>query len=136
MKTKIFISFFSVCLLILLGCSNASNEESALTTQPPTTTASPPTTQAVTTTVAPSTTQPPTTMAPVVPYDGYVSDLYSDEEVWLCWPENVEDVCARDQTATAIYADGTLETIPFEKAVDPDVDCFYVYPTTSGDRTK
>ena len=74
-------------------------------------------------------------MAPVVPYDGYVSDLYSDEEVWLCWPGKVEDVCARDQTATAIYADGTLETISFEKAVDPDVDCFYVYPTTSGDRT-
>ena len=135
MKTKIFISFFSVCLLIPLGCSNASNEESASTTQPPTTTAAPPTTQAVTTTVAPSTTQPPTTMTPVVPYDGYVSDLYSDEEVWLCWPAKVEDVCARDQTATAIYADGTLETIPFEKAVDPDVDCFYVYPTTSGDRT-
>ena len=89
MKTKIFISIFSVCLLILSGCSNASNEESASTTQPPTTTAAPPTTQVTTTTVAPSTTQPTTTIAPVIPYDGYVSDLYSDEEVWLCWPGKV-----------------------------------------------
>ena len=133
---KNFISFSSVCLLVLLGCSNASNEENvSTTTQPPTTTAAPSTTQTVTTTVEPSTSQPPTTMAPVIPYDGYVSDLYSDEEVWLCWPGKVEDICARDQTATAIYADGTLETIPFQKAVNPDVDCFYVYPTTSGDRT-
>ncbi|MBT3769939.1 MAG: hypothetical protein HOF85_08765 [Acidiferrobacteraceae bacterium] len=70
-----------------------------------------------------------------MPYAGYISDLYSDQEVWLCWPGKLEDVCGRDQTATAIYADGTLEVIPFEKALNPEVDCFYIYPTTSGDRT-
>ena len=70
-----------------------------------------------------------------MPYTGYISDLYNDQEVWLCWPGKPEDVCARDQTATAIYADGTLEVIPFEKALNPEVDCFYIYPTTSGDMT-
>ena len=81
MKTKIFHFFFSVCLLILSGCSNAPQMKKVLqqlNRQLPL--HSPPTIQAVTTTVAPSTTQPPTTMAPVVPYDGYVSDLYSDEK--------------------------------------------------------
>ena len=105
MKRKIFISFFSACLLILSSCSNNSNDESiSTTTQLPTTSTAPTTTQAATTTVTTSTTQPPTTIAPVVPYGGYISDLYRQEEVWLCWPEKVEDVCARDQTATAIYA--------------------------------
>ncbi len=68
------------------------------------------------------------------PYQDYVSDLYSDPATWLCWPA-VDDVCERDQTATAIYPDGTSEVVSFEKTSEAVVDCFYVYPTTSGDVT-
>ena len=136
MRKKSFISFFIVFCLVFSSCSkNSDTEIVSTTTALPTTTSAPTTTPPTTT---PPTTTPPTTIPPtttVMPYTGYISDLYNDQEVWLCWPGKPEDVCARDQTATAIYADGTLEVIPFEKALNPEVDCFYIYPTTSGDMT-
>ncbi|HJP16527.1 MAG TPA: DUF3089 domain-containing protein [Acidimicrobiales bacterium] len=129
MRKKGFISFFIFFCLVFSSCSkNSDTAVVSTTTSLPTITTNTPTT----TTNAPTSIPPTTT---VIPYDGYVSDLYSDQEVWLCWPGKPEDVCARDQTATAIYADGTLEVIPFEKALNPEVDCFYIYPTTSGDMT-
>ena len=136
MRKKSFISFFIVFCLVFSSCSkNSDTEIVSTTTALPTTTSAPTTTPPTT---LPPTTTPPTTIPPtttVMPYTGYISDLYNDQEVWLCWPGKPEDVCARDQTATAIYADGTLEVIPFEKALNPEVDCFYIYPTTSGDMT-
>ena len=134
MREKGFISFFIVFCLVFSSCSkNSDTEITATTTTLPTTTNAPTTTTSAPTTIASTTTT--TTTTTVVPYAGYISDLYSEQEVWLYWPGKPEDVCARDQTATAIYADGTLEVVPFEKALNPEVDCFYIYPTTSGDRT-
>ena len=136
MRKKSFISFFIVFCLVFSSCSKNSDTEIVSTTTALPTTTSAPTT--IPPTTIPPTTIPPTTIPPtttVMPYTGYISDLYNDQEVWLCWPGKPEDVCARDQTATAIYADGTLEVIPFEKALNPEVDCFYIYPTTSGDMT-
>ncbi|MEM7140080.1 MAG: DUF3089 domain-containing protein [Actinomycetota bacterium] len=68
------------------------------------------------------------------PYAGYVTEVYDDPAVWLCWPGN-DDVCARDNDATIIHPDGTLEIEPFVPAADPVLDCFYVYPTISADET-
>ena len=40
---------------------------------------------------------------------------------------------ARDLDATSVAADGSTEVMPHEVAEDPPIDCFYVYPTISGD---
>jgi hypothetical protein len=53
---------------------------------------------------------------------------YRDDRMWLCVPGR-EDACAGDLTATAIHPDGTRTIEPFVPAADPQVDCFYVYPT-------
>ncbi|MEE4143985.1 MAG: DUF3089 domain-containing protein [Halieaceae bacterium] len=71
------------------------------------------------------------------PYEGYTSELYGGQENWLCRPD-IEDefnVCQRDLSTTIVFADGTtqLEQSPTED--DSQVDCFYVYPTVSGDVT-
>ena len=121
------VAAVSIFVLLLMACSNKTepfNEISTLsleTTVPVTET---------TTTVA----ETKITQTLENPYQGYISGLYSDPAVWLCWPSS-DDVCERDQTATAIYPDGTSEVISFEKASESAVDCFYVYPTTSGDMT-
>jgi pimeloyl-ACP methyl ester carboxylesterase len=67
-------------------------------------------------------------------YQDYVSTVYSDSNVWLCFP-NIDDVCESDQTTTAIYADGRTEIIVVGRTSDPPVDCFYIYPTVSQDMT-
>lgn len=57
---------------------------------------------------------------------------YSDPKTWLCLPGR-EDACARDLTATVVQADGATSRESFKPAEDPKIDCFYVYPTVSGD---
>lgn len=117
----------SIFVLLSMACSNKTepfNETSTLIVE---TTA--PTTE--TTTPVAETTIPQTLENP---YQGYISGLYDDPAVWLCWPD-VADACERDQTATAIYPDGTSEVISFEKTSESEVDCFYVYPSTSEDMT-
>jgi hypothetical protein len=60
---------------------------------------------------------------------------YADPATWLCLPGRTADACAADQTATLVAADGTLTIQPFRRAADPAIDCFYVYPTVSNDKT-
>ena len=59
---------------------------------------------------------------------------YSDAKTWLCRPGR-QDACAIDLTTTVIAPDGkfTRETW----AADPKapIDCFYVYPTVSTDKS-
>jgi hypothetical protein len=55
---------------------------------------------------------------------------YANDENWVCRPGRA-DSCAIDLTATAIAADGTLSRQPALRTTDPQVDCFYVYPTVS-----
>jgi len=69
-----------------------------------------------------------------IAYDGYASGVYSDDANWLCKPGIEEDVCDRDLDATIVYADGTAELEEFSRAVDPTIDCFYIYPTVSSDQ--
>lgn len=47
---------------------------------------------------------------------------------WLCLPGRT-DACSGDLTTTEIGRDGSRTVVPSARAVDPKVDCFYVYPT-------
>lgn len=70
--------------------------------------------------------------APLERYADHRSANYDDPSRWLCRPGR-DDVCSGDLDATVVEADGTLTVEPFVPAEDPDVDCFYVYPTISRD---
>lgn len=71
-----------------------------------------------------------------VAYEGYVSEVYGDDAVWMCRGGVLaDDLCLSDLDATAVLADGTTEARPHDVATDPAVDCFYVYPTTSQDQS-
>ncbi len=63
------------------------------------------------------------------------SDVYSESANWLCRPDVTDDPCDIDLDATLVTADGTQTVEPFEAAVDPPVDCIYVYPTISTDQS-
>ena len=51
---------------------------------------------------------------------------------WLCRPGERSDPCSADLTATAVDASGKARIERAAPATDPPVDCFYVYPTISG----
>ncbi|MFZ5670400.1 MAG: DUF3089 domain-containing protein [Pseudomonadota bacterium] len=57
---------------------------------------------------------------------------YARPEAWLCLPGRA-DACADDLSVTVVAADGTLTAEGFQRAADPKLDCFYVYPTVSMD---
>jgi hypothetical protein len=54
---------------------------------------------------------------------------------WLCRPGLVDNPCLTDRTATAVRASGAKRVEPAVPAGNPPVDCFYVYPTVSGQQT-
>ena len=56
--------------------------------------------------------------------------------VWLCRPGLADNPCESDLTATVIAADGSKTTEQASPAKDPPIDCFYVYPTVSGQETE
>jgi hypothetical protein len=72
---------------------------------------------------------------PTNPYDGFVSETYSDVGNWLCHPSltDADNVCAGNLDSTRVFADGSTELETHVREPDPKVDCFYVYPTTSAD---
>ena len=55
--------------------------------------------------------------------------------VWLCRPGLADNPCESDMTTTVISPDGTSTTEQASPAKDPPIDCFYVYPTVSGQTT-
>lgn len=57
---------------------------------------------------------------------------YGKPEAWLCRPDN-NAFCDIDLTATVVPGSGALAKETYQKAADPKVDCFYVYPTVSND---
>ncbi|MFM7067968.1 MAG: DUF3089 domain-containing protein [Actinomycetes bacterium] len=71
----------------------------------------------------------PTTTAP------YRSDIYSKPANWLCRPDVRNDACDVDLTAALVRPDGSTALEPFTPAKRPAADCFYVYPTISGDKS-
>ena len=80
---------------------------------------------------------PPTTAAgPTTPtFAPYASAIYSDPAHWICRGNSPGDVCGDPYPLTDVAADATLTPQPYTVAVDPPIDCFYVYPTSSGDKT-
>lgn len=54
---------------------------------------------------------------------------------WLCSPALSADPCRGDLTTRVFAPDGSSTVEHPAVAADPNVDCFYVYPTTSGQPT-
>ena len=52
--------------------------------------------------------------------------------VWLCKPGLAKNPCLAPLTTTLIEADGAEGVERFRRARRPAIDCFYVYPTVSG----
>ncbi|CAB4883269.1 MAG: DUF3089 domain-containing protein [Actinobacteria bacterium] len=55
--------------------------------------------------------------------------------VWLCKPGLKSNPCAVSMGSTALYADRTTRTDIPTSPKSPRVDCFYVYPTVSNQKT-
>jgi pimeloyl-ACP methyl ester carboxylesterase len=54
---------------------------------------------------------------------------YADPGMWACRPDMEPNQCHQDLSATRVEADGTRVVETHERAEDPAIDCFYVYPT-------
>ena len=65
--------------------------------------------------------------------NAYANPDYTNLDQWLCHPEQA-NFCAQDQSSTVIAANGSLSQEAFTPALDPEIDCFYVYPTVSMDK--
>jgi DUF3089 family protein len=59
---------------------------------------------------------------------------YSDGKTWLCRPGR-QDACAVDLTTTVVAADGGLKREEWKANPNAPIDCFYVYPTVSLDKS-
>ena len=55
--------------------------------------------------------------------------------VWLCKPGLAKNPCLAPLTTTVIKADGPAGVERPRRARRPEIDCFYVYPTVSGQPT-
>ena len=76
---------------------------------------------------AKSTSPPPSTTAKTT--------LSGRHTVWLCNPVMVDDPCETAETATVVAANLTTRLQFAKPAADPKIDCFYVYPTVSDQKT-
>ena len=136
MTHRSFPAVFVLLALLAAGCGDddaapAADATTTTTESTATTTAAPAPAPDTDQGAVPTTTD---TATEAGPYDGYVSEIYDDPAVWICWP-GADDTCAENQDLTLVAADGTLEVVPFTPVDDAPVDCFYVYPTVSGDQT-
>jgi hypothetical protein len=59
---------------------------------------------------------------------------YSEDAAWICRPGR-DDVCAGSLDITMVSADGSTEVVEVPHAADAPIDCFYVYPTVSQDKS-
>ena len=102
---RILIAFTLVLSSLLAACSDSNNNDPQVDQGPPN------------------------------PFAGFVSTPYSGGDNWLCHPAltDTDNVCASNLDATLVFADGSTEIELHNRAADPGVDCFYVYPTVSGD---
>lgn len=69
------------------------------------------------------------------PFPNYQSTLYTGTSNWLCHPDlfGRSNVCNGNFDSTAVASDATATRLSYTPAAAPQVDCFYVYPTTSID---
>jgi hypothetical protein len=59
----------------------------------------------------------------------------ASKTVWLCRPGQADDPCTADLASTSVSANGSTETEAASPATSSKFDCFYVYPTVSGQTT-
>jgi Protein of unknown function (DUF3089) len=59
----------------------------------------------------------------------------SSSTVWLCRPGLDNNPCETDLTATVVRLDGTQKVERAKRAKRQPIDCFYVYPSVSAQRT-
>jgi hypothetical protein len=78
--------------------------------------------------------QAPAPAAPPAAADVKPND-YGTDASWLCRPGRKGDACDVDLTTTIVAADGTLTREAFAADPKAPIDCFYVYPTVSADRS-
>ncbi len=55
--------------------------------------------------------------------------------VWLCKPGLPNNPCESELTATVVNVDGSRSIENASPAEEPPIDCFYVYPTVSAQKT-
>ncbi len=60
---------------------------------------------------------------------------FANPSLWLCRPGLADDKCKINLDATVIATDGKTKVEKYAAASDPKVDCFFVYPTVSDDKT-
>ncbi len=60
---------------------------------------------------------------------------YAIKDHWLCWPGRGDDACNADLTTTVVAADGGTRIEKYTPDPKPAIDCFYVYPTVSQQRS-
>lgn len=77
---------------------------------------------------------PPLQLQPLPPVDIAHAD-YGNPSLWLCRPGLADDKCKVNLDATIINGDGRTSIEAYVPARDPKVDCFFVYPTVSNDKT-
>jgi hypothetical protein len=77
---------------------------------------------------------PPLTPQPLPAVDIAHAD-FANPSLWLCRPGLADDKCKINLDATIIAKDGKTSIEKFRGATDPKVDCFFVYPTVSDDKT-
>ena len=60
----------------------------------------------------------------------------SAKTVWVCHPDTAKDPCDSSLTAQRVAVDGALGAVERTRRTRrPPIDCFYVYPTVSGQPT-
>jgi hypothetical protein len=55
--------------------------------------------------------------------------------VWLCRPSMSDNPCLSSLATTVVGPTGSMRVVRATPAANPPVDCFYVYPTVSGQST-
>jgi hypothetical protein len=96
------------CVLIA-ACSSSSSSSSGSTT-----------------TTAPASKPASTTTSSTTPRPG---------TVWLCRPGLASNPCDSSEAATVVSATGATKREDTTPSADPKIDCFYVYPTVSDQKT-
>jgi Protein of unknown function (DUF3089) len=61
---------------------------------------------------------------------------YSKADAWLCRPGQAGSACDIDETTTIVAANGATTRETWSASANAPIDCFYVYPTVSTDRTE
>ena len=69
------------------------------------------------------------------PYPNYQSEFYATGDNWLCHPTlmNTYEACNTDLSSTLVFEDGSTMIEPLVAGTNPEIDCFYLYPTVSED---